>query len=112
GAGRRRAGDRRLDRAAALQPAPLGQGELCMRTPGAALVLIACGLLIGCGSEEDSLPQGDPVRGGMVANEVVAPNCSVCHTLAAAEWVGEQAPDLDQVAPGYEQVYETIIEGP
>lgn len=76
------------------------------------LVLAAFALTVAAaGCSSDPLPQGDPVRGESVADNA-EPACSVCHTLAAAEWEGETAPDLDNLSLGYERIYNAISNGP
>jgi mono/diheme cytochrome c family protein len=72
------------------------------------LALPAC----GDGSSDDTIPRGDPVAGERLANEVASPACSACHALAAAEWEGTTAPDLDRMNPGYGTVLDAIRNGP
>lgn len=71
-------------------------------------LLIAALLLAGCTSDA---PRGDPVAGEFLASEV-EPTCGFCHTLAAADFNGSTAPDLDQLRPGYERVRDALRVGP
>lgn len=76
---------------------------------GACAATLVC---VGCGGDDVVGIQGDPVAGEPIANEVAEPSCSRCHTLSAAGWEGEVAPDLDELRPGYQRVLDAIRSGP
>lgn len=76
------------------------------------LPLVVAIAVAGCGGGEGGLPEGDPIRGAKLADEIVRPTCSTCHSLAAAGWEGRTAPDLDQRALGYQRIVEAVTEGP
>lgn len=75
------------------------------------LLLGAVALIAGCGADS-ATPQGDPVAGARIAQEVADPPCGSCHTLAAAEFEGRTAPNLDDLDPGYQRVLRAVRTGP
>lgn len=82
--------------------------------PRLALVaaILALGIA-GCGGDGTIDPEGDPVAGEeLVAEERVDPSCGSCHTLADAEFTARVAPSLDELRPGYQQVFEAVRDGP
>ncbi len=79
----------------------------------ALFALLAALLLAACGGADGVELEGDPVAGEeLVAEEQVEPSCGTCHRLAAAEFTGTTAPDLDGLDPGYERVYRAVSGGP
>lgn len=87
-------------------------------SPTPALVLCAALIAIavsGCGGSETVVPQGDRSAGEQLVNVdegSVEPNCGLCHRLAVAEFEGTSAPDLDELRPGYERVFNAVRDGP
>lgn len=77
-----------------------------------ACLLVVAAAAPGCGGEEVVSVQGDPAAGEELAGEIAQPTCGVCHTLAAAEFTGETAPDLDEREPGYDTVLSALRDGP
>lgn len=72
------------------------------------MILVAALALVACSSDE---PRGDPVSGEVIAQEV-EPSCGLCHTLEGAEFVGQSAPNLDDLRPGYQRVLDAVRTGP
>jgi mono/diheme cytochrome c family protein len=60
----------------------------------------ACLALAACGSEEVSVPQGDPAHRGAV---LFAQRCSGCHTLSPAGTVGSDARNVRAEGPNLDQ---------
>ncbi len=59
---------------------------------------------------EETVPdiEGDAETGAAVWGEA---GCGSCHTLAAAGSTGTTGPNLDEVAPSFEQVVEQVTNG-
>ena len=55
--------------------------------------------------------QGDPVAGKEVFLTVASPACESCHTLSDAGSTGTVGPDLDSLAPTYDQVLNQVTNG-
>lgn len=73
------------------------------------VLLVIAVLSAGCGAAE---PQGDPVAGARIVQDVADPPCGACHTLEAADLAGTAAPNLDELRPGYARVLRAIRSGP
>jgi mono/diheme cytochrome c family protein len=78
----------------------------------AALALAGALSLGACGGGDVIDMQGDPVSGEAIARTEPSPPCGSCHTLEAAEWEGDVAPNLDELRPGYRRVYDAVRSGP
>jgi cytochrome c6 len=72
------------------------------------LVVIAIALT-SC--TQNAATPGDPVAGEALVEDVT-PGCGLCHTLEGADFVGMSAPNLDDLRPGYQRVYDAIRQGP
>jgi mono/diheme cytochrome c family protein len=97
----------------------------------AALIVLSCGLLAGCGAQgvvsptpvtivgkAPTAPQapitpafslkGDPTAGAAV---FASAGCAGCHTLAAAHATGTVGPNLDTLKPDYRHVTAQVTNG-
>ena len=97
----------------------------------AALIVLSCGLLAGCGAQgvvsptpvtivgkAPAAPQapitpafslkGDPTAGAAV---FASAGCAGCHTLAAAHATGTVGPNLDTLKPDYRHVTAQVTNG-
>jgi mono/diheme cytochrome c family protein len=97
----------------------------------AALIVLSCAVLAGCGAQgvvsptpativgkAPTAPQapatpafsakGDPTAGAKVFGSA---GCAGCHTLAAAHATGTVGPNLDQLKPDYRHVTAQVTNG-
>ncbi len=97
----------------------------------AALIVLSCGLLAGCGAQgvvsptpvtivgkAPAAPQapitpafslkGDPTAGAAI---FTSSGCTGCHTLAAAHATGTVGPNLDTLKPDYRHVTAQVTNG-
>ena len=97
----------------------------------AALIVLSCGLLAGCGAQGVVCPtpvtivgkapaapqapitpafslKGDPTAGAAV---FASAGCAGCHTLAAAHATGTVGPNLDTLKPDYRHVTAQVTNG-
>ena len=97
----------------------------------AALIVLSCGLLAGCGAQgvvsptpvtiigkAPAAPQapatpafalkGSPTAGAPIFK---SSGCTGCHTLAAAHATGTVGPNLDQLKPDYRHVTAQVTNG-
>lgn len=76
-----------------------------------ALILLLVGLLAMVACSREAEPSGDPVAGERVVQELDT-SCGMCHTLESAGFSGAVAPNLDDLAPGYDRVLDALRQGP
>ncbi len=92
-------------------PIPALAFVLCM-----AFAVVA-GLLVLHGSDDQSKhvtvlgKRVELTASETIGHQVFADHCAACHTLAASHSVGVSGPDLDQLAPSYAQVVNTVKNG-
>jgi uncharacterized membrane protein len=76
-----------------------------------AVAVIA--LAIAIKPEDDSAPTPTPTTnvGALTGPDVFAANCAACHTLSAANSTGSVGPNLDNVHPEKDLVFERVSNG-
>ena len=86
--------------------------------------LAMAGTLAGCGGGDGGgdtaggaaatgpQPKGDLIAGRDAFLIGTEPRCGDCHTLADAGTTSQVAPDLDELKPTFQQVLDSMEEGP